>query len=704
MPKTCRRKETWSFNPSHGTNKKVKNNQCDSETVPVVSDPGKILVKPVEFTKLVFCCDISAEKVIDMPPELRKRHKKVVELSSDKNANVKAGNANTRNSVAKDGVSQMKQKAKKSSFKESKLSKESESGATKDLNVSYSMETKYDIIKLIKNNPRITTLPKPETQSQPQKKSRLSLKSRCKGKGATLEKVSSKTLVDIKVPSDSITSDSQTEITLDAIKVKKEVKVEVKDLKLCNVGITNINSNSSQNLKKEFQDSEDSDLDDVFVRCKNELNFVLAKSITKRKVGFKIDEKTRNLTKFSRKMRKLLQQADLMKLKSVLDSGGKTGRSLSIPKQFSYITEDTNNNEEIPLDTPFGSTQTSPDVSVTEFSHINADVDHMPILQLGSVKEDNDYVDEASTITPPKKKSKTVLDLVEERFYSSQVAIKPENLDMLPQMKKISFKIPKKTSSKACIKSWQKNAELWRWALTVDANCQFSRSKNGCKQRVPWSLHLDSRNCDEFELWLKRRAEGDEMDWRLTKVEVEMDIITVCEKASRRQDVEWKEKAVDRMMQVVPDMKKARTLEEIAVFTDFNDDFDIDSESSESIIDDDISDLESVSSQQSMVTHIRTPPHIFVIDDVQLDVDNSQQMETSSESVSQNCPLSPPLSLPADRLDGKANLSPSLCGEELNQDDRMRPDITDVEGVSGDNKLTSLMSALVKSKHARLRL
>ena len=99
----------------------------------------------------------------------------------------------------------------------------------------------------------------------------------------------------------------------------------------------------------------------------------------------------------------------------------------------------------------------------------------MPILQLDSVKVENGNADEVCGTVPPTKKSKTVLDLVEERFYSSQVASEPEKLAILPQMKKISFKIPKKTSTKVSIKSWQRNAELWCWALTVDANCQFAR-------------------------------------------------------------------------------------------------------------------------------------------------------------------------------------------------------------------------------------
>jgi len=707
MPKTCPRKETWSFNPGHGISNKLKSKSCNSEPV---TDPRKILVKPVEITKLVFCCDISAEKVTDMPPKLRKRHK-VVEPSVK---NVRAGTV--RNLVSKDS----KPITKKSDVQGSKKSKESnlESTTTKSLKVSCSVETKYD---LIKRKPRNSSLPKPKPEP-PKKKSRLTLKSRCKGQAKTLE-----TLVDILVPSDSITTESNSSLEVQEIKdiqlnkSKTETLVdvtvpfysatsesysslevqEVKGIKLIKSQVKN-NIKTIKNSTKECDDKEESDFDDVFGRFKNELNFVLAKSVIKRKVGFKIDGDNVNATDLGKKMRRLLQQADLMKLKSVLDTapGGQTGKQLvSIPKQFSHINEVNNNNEEISLDTPFGSAQTSPNVSVSEFSEIIADVDHMPILQLDSVKVENGNADEVCGTVPPTKKSKTVLDLVEERFYSSQVASEPEKLAILPQMKKISFKIPKKTSTKVSIKSWHRNAELWCWALTVDANCQFARSKNGDKQRVPWSVHIDSRPCDKFEFWLLRSADGDDMDWGMSKVDDHTNFKTLCEKTSRRQDVIWREQVVDRMIGVIPASKKASTLDETVV-TDFIDDFDLDSETSDSVPDDD-SDLDSVSSQQSLVTHIRTPPHIFVIDEVQLDFDENQQMESSTESVTQNCPLSPPLSLPADRLDEAANLSPSLCGDELNQDDRIRPDVV---GVSGDNKLTSLMSALVKNKHARLRL
>ena len=61
----------------------------------------------------------------------------------------------------------------------------------------------------------------------------------------------------------------------------------------------------------------------------------------------------------------------------------------------------------------------------------------------------------------------------------------------------------------------------------------------------------------------------------------------------------WREQVVDRMMGVIPASKKASTLDETVV-TDFNDDFDLDSETSDSVPDDD-SDLDSVSSQQSLV-------------------------------------------------------------------------------------------------------
>ena len=245
-----------------------------------------------------------------------------------------------------------------------------------------------------------------------------------------------------------------------------------------------VESDAKQHLNKEnlkgnirnsiSEDSENENEDDFDKKFRNDYHFVVAKSVVRRRIGFNID-KTSNLSGFRKKMMRVLEQADIMKLRSALD-----GDSVSVPKHFKLPEEDlkppsVNGNvldpcrtEQVsPLD--LDSNGNSPNISLDEndVKPLEERPDNMPLIS-GMMESPDKVLDKevCQKIKPTTSvKRKKLKQMLEEKFYSSRTPPLPKK-----KFKKM-FKIPKQ---KVCIPKWIRNGKLWQWALTVDDNGQFS--------------------------------------------------------------------------------------------------------------------------------------------------------------------------------------------------------------------------------------
>ena len=236
-------------------------------------------------------------------------------------------------------------------------------------------------------------------------------------------------------------------------------------------------------------------------RFQNDLNFVLAKFVVRRKVGFNID-KNKNLTGFRKRMQRVIEQADIMKLKSALDAvsggDGNQRQQVSVPKHFSLpgsgpaagvkepqiagkVKEETvtpRSSSPIRL-----SNENSPDISISgdNEAKMEEDEDNMPVLLTSTPEaQDPDNKDEPAKAQMPtiethslrsKKSSAARKNLLASKFFSSQKKSQPMPLPMFKTLTK-SMKIPKQSKSK--VPKWIKNGDLWKWALNVDENGEYS--------------------------------------------------------------------------------------------------------------------------------------------------------------------------------------------------------------------------------------
>ena len=227
-----------------------------------------------------------------------------------------------------------------------------------------------------------------------------------------------------------------------------------------------------EHLRDHNRISEDSDNEEDFDKqYRNDHHFVVAKFVVRRKIGFNID-KNSNVSGFRKKMLRVLEQADIMKLRSVL-----AGDSVYVPKHFKLPEEDVKppRLESNVLDsgrvdqqvTLLDSNGNSPDMSLDEIDVKPPEdrQDNMPVLSSMMESPDKVQVKEGDQKMKPSSVTRK-RQLLESKFYSSR----PPPLPMFP-VQKISFKIPRQ---KVCTPKWIRNGKLWQWALTVDDNGQFS--------------------------------------------------------------------------------------------------------------------------------------------------------------------------------------------------------------------------------------
>ena len=235
--------------------------------------------------------------------------------------------------------------------------------------------------------------------------------------------------------------------------------------------------NAKDHYKKrisEDSENENKDEDDFDKKFLNDYHFVVAKCVVRRKIGFNID-KNSNVSGFRKKMMRVLEQADIMKLRSALD-----GDSVSVPKHFKLPEEDAKapvksqsdfldpcQTEQVSL---LDSNGNSPDISLDEddVKPPEEQPDNMPVI--ACMMDSPEKVQEKEVglnLEPTTSVKRKKQQLLEDKFYS----LRWSKGNKGKTVQKISFKIPKQ---KVCIPKWTRNGKLWQWALTVDENGQFS--------------------------------------------------------------------------------------------------------------------------------------------------------------------------------------------------------------------------------------
>merc|ERR1712083_373037 len=196
---------------------------------------------------------------------------------------------------------------------------------------------------------------------------------------------------------------------------------------------------------------------------------------------------------------------------------------------------------------------------------------------------------------------------------------RPKPAVVFPSIKSKSFKIPR--AVKARTPRWVTNGSLWQWALTVDDNGQYSRTV-GTRLKVPWASMVTKRPCcEEYQDWLVRGtfSEGDPCRWGDEETEMK----SRNEKTLQmREDMMWRERMFDKILGKVP---------QVIGLPSASDPLGLDEKDSgtgtleagnitydEGSVRDTLEELsenELNVSDQSLVTHIRTPTHTFCMDE-----------------------------------------------------------------------------------------
>jgi len=389
------------------------------------------------------------------------------------------------------------------------------------------------------------------------------------------------------------------------------------------------------------QEETDEDETEFERHCKLDNNFVNAKNIVKNKIGFVCDENCRT-DPVEKRIKKILDQADIVILKNSLGNEevkhySKVSSTLSKSNPLMSTKVPTPVLEAKYL-VPSSSDNDSPSTILQNVEN----VPQMPVVATSNIKDHNiavkkDKERERVQVKPCKASFKEV------KKSHSQVPKLLKPAMVFPSMKTKSFKIPR--ASKAKAPKWIANGSLWLWALSVDNNGQYSWSGTS-RKKVPWASMVSKRPClEEFQAWLVRGtySEGDSCSWddqdkvvKKNKEEVKI----------RREDMMWRERVLDQFL--------GKGSQMVRMFSSRDplglDDKDSGTGTLENgnITDDalsvrdafeDLLENELDVSQQSLVTHIRTPTHAFCIDEGE---GQSMCMDENSNQRNNNLSVAPP--------------------------------------------------------------
>jgi len=378
---------------------------------------------------------------------------------------------------------------------------------------------------------------------------------------------------------------------------------------------------------KEDGGESDSDEEEQFEKhFKQDLNFVMAKfMVKKKKVGFVCDTNN-NQGPFERKMRRILDQADILMIKKSLDDGGEIfkPRDLDLKKLLPKPAPPPPSLPIVPTNllksAPDGlSDDDSPNASQT-VPVTDENVPQMPVVF--------DNLDFEKVI--PEKKASAVKTF---KFKPYQPPSRPKKLPppipkvlkpavVFPSIKTKSFKIPRAAKPKQ--PKWVTNGSLWQWALTVDDTGEYSRTEKE-RKKVPWASLVVKRACEEFQLWLVRGtfSEGDDCQWDFQEVDaMEKSKMDREEVKRRREDMMWREKILDKMLGLGAQAEQLISTRD-PLGLDERDSgtgsLEVGNLTSRTVTGSDATEEfvenELNVSQQSLVTHIRTPTHTFCMDE-----------------------------------------------------------------------------------------
>ena len=244
-----------------------------------------------------------------------------------------------------------------------------------------------------------------------------------------------------------------------------------------------LKTNGLEGVKKEEAgDQTDSEEDEMFEKhCKQDMNFVVAKFMVKKKIGIQVFDPILNLTPFEKKLRKILDQADILKIKKSLDDGGKifTPKDMNLKKLLPKPIPPPTPIQVVGIPTFTLSDEGSPNTTQT------LPVKHAYVTQMPVVADDlpkdvansrNPQKTDIESNTPFKFKPYCLPAPKPKKLSNS---LKPKPLTPLKppvvfrSIKTKSFKIPRAVKTK--LPRWVTNGSLWQWALTVDEAGQYSR-------------------------------------------------------------------------------------------------------------------------------------------------------------------------------------------------------------------------------------
>jgi len=381
-----------------------------------------------------------------------------------------------------------------------------------------------------------------------------------------------------------------------------------------------------------------------------------------------------NLPPFEKKLRKLLDQADILKLKKSLDDGGKvfTPKDMNLKKFLPKPIPPSTATTVLGISTPTLSDEGSPNTTqIPPVTHAN--VAQMPVVADDLDKDVGNSrkplkTDQGSNkpfkfkpYCPPAPKTKKLSD-----FPKPPTPKKPPVV--FRSIKTKSFKIPRAVKTK--LPRWVTNGSLWQWALTVDEAGQYSRTEKE-RLRVPCASLVTRRLCEEFQCWLLRGSfkVGDDCDWGekedLEKRDKE-------EVKRRREEMMWREKVLDKILGGGTQTGGLVSTRDPLGLDDWDSGIggsEVGQHSTHCTVavsdaTEELTENELNVSQQSLVTHIQTPTHTFCMNEAESEGTDCMDEVSESLPVDINENIKKASNLPVNWEDNNPSLSslPGLRG------------------------------------------
>jgi len=409
---------------------------------------------------------------------------------------------------------------------------------------------------------------------------------------------------------------------------------------------SHVGSGQHVSISGDKEDSDD-DEDELFEKhYQHDMNFVQAKFLVKKRVGFICDLNS-NLDPVERRIKKLLDHTDIMIMKKILDNGGgeviSNGLDLRKVMPKPTVTKTAQPSTCILNTSPIVQSEFSDDDSPNtskDLKNVGASVPQMPVVETGDTEVPEEVVKikekEKFTFKPYKPTKKDI-----EKTRSIPKLLRPAVV--FPTIKSKSFKIPR--AVKAKIPRWVTNGSLWQWALTVDENGQYSRTVS-TRTKVPWAGLVTKRPCsEEYQDWLVRGSfsEGDDCNWG----EEERENKSKEKTKMMREDLMWRERVLDKIL--------GKEVKAVGMFS-MRDPLGLDEKDSgtgtleaSNATDDEMSVRDTVEelsenelnvSDQSLVTHIRTPTHTFCMEEDDINGNSNNKVSESTDYRDKNTNLS----------------------------------------------------------------